>query len=162
MKQEELNKILEAHKKWLNNESGGICADLHDTDLRNADLRNANLRGADLRYADLSNADLWGACLSNADLSNTNLSNVDVRKLVKSLVWRKDDDEDMWYRRFEKGNLNLIDLVIIKEDGEYTFGYGGNVGFLPAHKTLESCQQFVQDWLVSLVANACGSEVRNG
>lgn len=89
---------------------------------------------------------------------------VDVHKLVKPLVWEKCDGEDMWYCRLENGKINLIDLVIIKEDGEYTFGYGGNVGYLPAHKTLKSCQQFVQDWLVSLVSNACGleSEVRNG
>ena len=43
-----LKKILEAHKKWLNDEEGGKRADLSY-----AGLRCANLNGADLRYADL-------------------------------------------------------------------------------------------------------------
>ena len=34
--QEELNKILELHKKWLMDEDGGVRADLRNADLRNA------------------------------------------------------------------------------------------------------------------------------
>lgn len=45
MQQEQLNKILELHKKWLQDESGGERANL-----RYADLSGANLNGADLRY----------------------------------------------------------------------------------------------------------------
>jgi len=52
MEQSELNKILENHKKWLNNK-GGERADLREADLREADLQKANLRGANLRGADL-------------------------------------------------------------------------------------------------------------
>lgn len=66
--QEELNKILELHKMWLNGEDSGISADLIGVNLRHtnligADLRNANLREADLRYADLEYANLIGADL---------------------------------------------------------------------------------------------------
>ena len=55
MKQEELNKILELHRKWLNAEEEGLRADLsyanlNGSDLSYADLRNADLRGADLEY----------------------------------------------------------------------------------------------------------------
>lgn len=57
MKQEELQEILDAHKKWINNEDGGVRADL-----RRADLRGANLSGADLRRADLRGADLDFSC----------------------------------------------------------------------------------------------------
>ena len=60
MNQEELNKILESHKKWLNNEEGGI----------KADLRWADLYGANLREADLREADLYGANLREANLSD--------------------------------------------------------------------------------------------
>ena len=42
----ELKKILEAHKKWLNNEEGGRYADLRDANLRDVNLRCANLSGA--------------------------------------------------------------------------------------------------------------------
>jgi len=68
-----LQDILEAHKRWLNNDDQGIKADLYG-----ADLNNADLSGVDLRYADLSNADLRYANLRNADLRNANLSNADL------------------------------------------------------------------------------------
>lgn len=79
MKQEELNLILENHKKWLNAEDDGSRADLSranlsGADLSGADLSGANLRHADLRHADLSGADLRGADLRGADLSRANLS----------------------------------------------------------------------------------------
>ena len=86
MTQEELNKVLENHKHWLNGDCDGweeMKADLRDADLRYANLRNANLRGAnlycanlycaDLRYADLRYADLRDANLRNANLRNANL-----------------------------------------------------------------------------------------
>lgn len=98
MNKEELNKILELHKNWLNNEfpckradlncvdlrgvdlscadlSGAIlsCADLRDADLRGADLRRANLSGADLSCADLRHAILRGADLRGADLRDADL-----------------------------------------------------------------------------------------
>ena len=68
MNKDELNTILENHKKWLKNEDGGSYADLRGANLRCADLRYANLRGADLRGADLHGADLHGADLHGADL----------------------------------------------------------------------------------------------
>ena len=54
MKQEELQKILKLHEKWLNGEDGGVKADLCYADLRGADLRGADLCGANLRCANLS------------------------------------------------------------------------------------------------------------
>ena len=73
---QELNKILEKHKHWLNEDCEdweNMRADLRGADLRGADLRGADLRGADLIGAYLSNADLIGAYLSNADLSDADL-----------------------------------------------------------------------------------------
>ena len=74
MNSEKLNKILELHKKWLNNERDGVRADLRDANLRDADLRDANLRDADLRDADLRDADL-----NNANLRFANLNSADLR-----------------------------------------------------------------------------------
>ena len=68
MTTEQLKEILEAHKKWFNNEEGGEKANLRDADLRGADLRGANLRGADLCGADLRDADLRDANLRDANL----------------------------------------------------------------------------------------------
>ena len=99
MTQEELNKVLEKHKKWLNGERGGERADLRGADLRradlgganlyeadlggaklnNADLRRADLNGADLRLAKLNDADLGGANLYEADLRRANLSGADLK-----------------------------------------------------------------------------------
>ncbi len=88
MKQEELQEILDAHKKWINGEDGGAGAnlsgadlrraDLRDADLSGANLRDANLSGADLRRADLSGADLRGADLRRANLSGADLSGADL------------------------------------------------------------------------------------
>ena len=82
MTQEELNKILENHKHWLNadcNCCNNMKADLSYADLCYADLRGANLRGANLRGADLSYADLSGANLRYADLRGADFSYADLR-----------------------------------------------------------------------------------
>ena len=64
MTQEELNKVLENHKHWLNEDCDGwkeMKANLCNADLRNANLRNANLCNAKLCNADLCNANLCNA-----------------------------------------------------------------------------------------------------
>ena len=58
MTPEKLAEILAAHKLWLNDEEGGVKADLSGADLREANLREANLSGANLSGADLIWADL--------------------------------------------------------------------------------------------------------
>ena len=97
MTKEELNKIIENHKHWINQDCEGwekmkadlSLADLDNADLCNANLQYANLRGADLRgadlryaylrFADLRQADLRYAYLRYADLRNANLHNADLR-----------------------------------------------------------------------------------
>ena len=79
---EELNKIREQHKLWLNGE-GGERAYLSGADLSGAYLRGAYLRGADLIDADLSGADLSGvnlnrACLMDAYLRGADLIDADL------------------------------------------------------------------------------------
>ena len=79
---EKLNKILEEHKHWIDEDCKNweeMRADLHNADLRGADLRGADLHNADLRGADLHNAYLSGACLLNANLSGANLPNAYLR-----------------------------------------------------------------------------------
>ena len=66
---EELQEILQKHKKWLSNEEGGERADLSDANLRSADLSYANLSSANLSYANLRSADLSYANLRSANLS---------------------------------------------------------------------------------------------
>ena len=83
-----LKEILDKHKKWMEDEPDGECADLtgadlcdvdfHYVDLYRANLRHTHLCGADLssstlRYADLTDANLCGANLYNADLHGASL-----------------------------------------------------------------------------------------
>ena len=95
MTQEELNKVLELHKKWLDGDKAGkravllganlLGANLRGANLRGATLRGANLRGADLRGADLiyaknlRGADLIYANLRGANLNGANLGGADLR-----------------------------------------------------------------------------------
>ena len=84
---EQINKILENHKHWLNEDCEGwetmeadlsYCelhhTDLSYTDLSYTDLSHADLSHADLRYTDLSHTDLIEVNLSDADLHGANLS----------------------------------------------------------------------------------------
>lgn len=79
MTTKKLNKILEKHKRWLNDEEDGKRADLRGANLRDADLRDADLRGANLGYANLRDADLRGAYLRYADLYVANLTGANLR-----------------------------------------------------------------------------------
>lgn len=74
--QEQINKILEENKHWLNEDCEGgktMMADFSSCDLSDANLLDANLSYADLRYANLSDANLRGANLRYADLRYANL-----------------------------------------------------------------------------------------
>lgn len=94
--QKEINKIMENHKHWLNEDVDGwdnmkanfsnqdlsyanlSGANLHGVDLGGADLRFANLSGANLSYANLRYADLSYANLRDADIRCANFSNADL------------------------------------------------------------------------------------
>ena len=92
MTQEQLNKIIENHQHYLNEDIDGWKSmradlsyknlsglDLKNANLYRADLKNANLREVDLRNADLRYANLRHADLSNADLSEANIDGADLR-----------------------------------------------------------------------------------
>ena len=51
MERDQLQRILELHQKWLDNNPDGVRADLSEADLRGADLRGADLHGADFDFA---------------------------------------------------------------------------------------------------------------
>jgi uncharacterized protein YjbI with pentapeptide repeats len=69
MTQEELDRILEDHHRWLwHRWEYGILRERSDVSGRNANLAGKNLQGLNLRWADLSRASLAGACFRRADL----------------------------------------------------------------------------------------------
>ena len=97
MTQSELDKIIDRHQHWLEEDCEGwenmranLCksnlsgadlsgAGLSEADLCGADLRGANLRGANLCKSNLCGADLRGANLSEADLYWANLYVADLK-----------------------------------------------------------------------------------
>ena len=96
--QEELNEILEKHKKWLEDNEVG----------ERADLSVANLSGANLSVANLSVADLSGANLSRADLSGANLRWANLR--VADLRWANLSGADLRGADLSGANLSVADL----------------------------------------------------
>mgnify|MGYP004638743449 CR=1 FL=1 len=86
MTREEINKILENHKHWLNKDCDGwedMCADFRFKDLRFADFYRANLRcanfeGALLNGTDFRFADLRGAIFCNTNLCSANFYGADL------------------------------------------------------------------------------------
>ena len=109
--QEQINKILEGHKHWLNKDCKGwetmmadfsSCdlsyaylsgANLSGANLSGATLRDANLRDVNLRDAYLSDANLSGANLSDACLLYANLRNADLRGANLSDAYLRDAEE---------------------------------------------------------------------
>lgn len=79
MNRDELKKILEDNRKWLNGEPGGKPAALQFTNLEGADLKGADLEDANLRFANLRCANLQNANLRGADLWSANLRGADFR-----------------------------------------------------------------------------------
>ena len=79
MTKEELDKVLESHKKWLDGDSAGKRAVLLGANLIGENLRGANLRGVDLLGADLRDANLHGADLRDANLHGADLRGADLR-----------------------------------------------------------------------------------
>lgn len=113
LKPTKLRKMLDDHKKWLKNETGGKKLDmsnidlngvnLRGEDLRDADLNKVDLKGADLSYSNLSGARLRYANLSYANLRYANLSHVNLIHADLSYV-------DLRYTDLRYVNLKYADL----------------------------------------------------
>ena len=76
---DELQKAIEAHKKWLECDPDGERLRLMYSNVSNSDLRDCNLSGCELRCCNLSDCDLRGCDLSNSDLRDCNLSGCELK-----------------------------------------------------------------------------------
>lgn len=108
MTQEELNTILEKHKKWVLDDIDGVHADLSradlsDTHLCGVDLYRAYLSDANLHNANLFRANLYGADLCNAYLSGANLRDANLR-------YASFDDANLRYANLYDADLRGADL----------------------------------------------------
>jgi hypothetical protein len=118
MTKDEIQAVLDLHGKWLRDEEGGQCANLHladlsdanlsDADLSDANLRGASLYGADLRGANLSDANLRGVNLCLANLSRASLRGADL--CLASLSRASLRGADLRGANLSDANLYLADL----------------------------------------------------
>ena len=132
---ENLNKILEEHKHWINKDCknwekmradlrgvnlGGtylLYAVLSGVNLYNADLRGADLRKAVLSGVNLYNANLRGADLRKAVLSGVNLHNADLRSVdLRGADLRKADLSDAFLRGADLRKADLSDADLSDTD----------------------------------------------
>ena len=113
---EELYKILEEHKHWINEDCKNweeMRANLRNADLCIVNLHNADLCYANLRKADLSGADLRGANLYKADLRGANLCGANLHKVnLRGANLHKADlnDADLRNAKLSEANLCGTDL----------------------------------------------------
>ena len=121
MTQEELDKIIERHQHWLEEDCEGwkdMKANLHDANLYGADLHGANLHGADLHDANLYGADLHDANLYGANLHDANLSWADLRRA---------DLRDADLRMADLSRADLHDAYLSRADLHDVNLYGSNL-----------------------------------
>jgi len=86
---EKLQKVIEQHKHWINEDCEGwqdLRATLRGVNLYEANLYEANLYEADLREADLREANLRRANLHGANLHGANLREADLNYSCLPLV----------------------------------------------------------------------------
>lgn len=145
MKQEELNIILEEHKKWLRGDADGICTNLSGADLSGADLSYADLRYANLYDADLSGADLLRADLSDANLGYANLCDAKNIPFLPQLIVCPPEGSFTAYKKLANG---CIAKLLIPEDAKRS------------NATTRKCR--CDKALVVAIYDTNGNEVKSG
>ena len=107
-----LKEVLEAHKRWLNEDEGWTEDDR--ADFSYADLTRANLTDANLTYADLTRANLTDANLTYANLTYANLTyaNLTRANLTRANLTRANlTDANLTYANLTRADLTYADLT---------------------------------------------------
>lgn len=117
MDKKELNRILENHlhylnqdvEDWVNCKANLRGANLSKADLTNAKLVYINLSHTDLTNANLTNAKLWNANLEGADLTNAELIGADLwnANLPDASLCKA----DLTYAKLWKANLRGAKII---------------------------------------------------
>ena len=115
---DELQTILELHRKWLRSEPDGVRANLYGANLRGANLSGADLYGANLNEANLRGANLYGANLRGANLYGADLYGANL------------SGADLWRANLYGANLRGANLYGANLSGADLFG-AKNVPFIP-------------------------------
>ena len=153
MNGEEIRIVLEKHEKWLNNELGGIRADLREAALYGLNLCGVNLYGADLIRADLRVAYLIKADLREATLRGANLSGADLR------------ETSLREANLSGANLYEADLRLAKNIPSYACrlvcpGEGSFIGFKKAHTASPDFREAIVKLLITEDAKRSSATTR--
>ncbi len=154
--QDELKKILEAHRKWVESEGKEReRANLVDANLQKATLFKANLQKADLFKANLQGAGLWRASLQGANLRGANLqkatlfkANLQMADLGGANLQEADlSDANLQGADLRGANLQGATLVGANLQGAFLYGTTGfTASQVKAAKNWE--QAFYRDFLL--------------
>ena len=163
MNGEEIRIVLEKHEKWLNNELGGIRADLSGADIYGLDLRGANLYGANLIRADLRVAYLIKADLREANLSGANLSGADLYEA--NLSGAAVSGADVREANLSGANLYEADLRLAKNIPSYACRLvcpeeGSFIGFKKARTTAPDFREAIVKLLITEDAKRSSATTR--
>ena len=146
LSKEELQEILEKHKKWLTGKDGGERADLRGADLRKADLRGADLRKADFRGADLREADFRGADFRWAVFIKANFRKADLRgadlrwTLFREADFRWADSRGADFSEVNLRNASIYFPIACPETGSF-IGYKKAGDYIVKLKILDDAKR---------------------
>ncbi len=119
MPDEELQKILEEHRKWVESEGKeGERANLWRANLQEANLNGANLQGADLQGTNLQGAKLYEANLQEANLNGANLqeAHLSAANLQKARLYEANLQEaDLRWANLREADLSGAKGLIASE-----------------------------------------------
>ena len=85
-------------------------------------------------------------------------SDVDVRKFVKPLQWEYDEDDEIYSAPISPRCRKFLQVSVFCEKMKSGYWRVCTDCIVCDRKTPEEAKEAAQDWLVSLVANACGLE----
>ena len=148
MNGEEIRIVLEKHEKWLNNELGGIRADLREATLYGLNLCGVNLYGADLSGADLRVAYLREANIREANIRGANLSGADLREA--NLIGANLYEADL---RLAKNIPSYACRLVCPEEGSF-------IGFKKARTTAPDFREAIVKLLITEDAKRSSATTR--
>jgi uncharacterized protein YjbI with pentapeptide repeats len=106
--QEQIDKDIAAHGKWLRGEDGGTRIDWSGCNLQSLDMRGADMSEANMRGADMSEANMSGA----AGVKNASCSWTEHGERGRQLLAVRIDGKDVYFCGCFKGSLdNLRDYI---------------------------------------------------
>jgi len=118
MTQEELDQILDLHSKWLNEEPGGVRADLSEETLAGLDIRDRNLTNSVCFLTNFSQCLLENTNFTQAELRNAVFDDTDV--ISCTFIGANLDESSFLEAVVQNCDLTQASLIRSNFTGAYT------------------------------------------